>query len=438
MELNIQKIGINGEGIGFVDKKPVFVDGVLPGECVHIKIVKEYERYAVGEVTKIIQSSENRVVPMCKVFNKCKACTLMHVNYQMQLQYKYDSLKETLWKYARIKESHIQQVVANKQPFYYRNSLKLPFQMKNGKLTTGMYEANSNRFVEVKTCIVHEQRLDEIKNAIVRILNQYHYQAYSNKDKKGLRYLVLRMIENQCSCTLVHGGLSFDSTCIDQIMKISEVVLVSESINASKKNVQIFGDQLNILDGKKQIKFHFDNLKVSLSPKSFFQLNTKQASNLYHIVDTLLPNHQKLLVEAYCGVGIMSLFVAKKADKVIGIESIKEAIKNARRNAQHNKIENVEFIVGDAGKQLVKISKNHQIDTLIVDPPRSGLDDTMLSCILKSNIKQILYVSCNPATLAKNLNILSKNYIVDKVIPVDMFSQTAHIESVCLISKKER
>lgn len=437
METKIEKIGINGEGIGFINKKPIFIHGVLPGEYANISITQKHDTYSIGELNRVIQSSKDRVLPECKIHKKCGACTMMHANYKTQLNFKYDILRETLWKYARIKESLIQPVVANEQPLFYRNSLKLPFAMKNDKLTIGMYEQNSNRFVEVKQCIVHEQRLDEIKIEIVKILNQYHYKAYTNNDKKGLRYLVLRMIDDKCQCTFVHGGMSFDDTCIDKIMNIPEVISVCESINASKKQIQIFGDQLNVLEGKKQINFRFDDLKVTLSARSFFQLNTKQAENLYHIVDTLIPDHQNLLVEAYCGVGIMSLFMAKKADKVIGIESIKDAIKNARRNAERNNIKNAEFIVGDAGKQLVKLSKVQQIDTLIVDPPRSGLDETMLDCIMKSNIKQIVYVSCNPATLAKNLNVLSKIYNVETVIPVDMFSQTAHIESVVSLSKKD-
>ena len=435
MEIKIEKIGINGEGIGFINKKLIFVHGVLPQEYANVSITQKYDTYAVGEVNRVIRNSEDRVIPKCKVHKRCGVCTLMHANYEAQLQYKYDILKETLWKYARVKESLIKPIVKNEDSLGYRNSLKLPFSMKNEKLTIGMYEQNSNRFIEVKQCIVHEQRLDEIKREIVKILNQYHYQVYTNSDKNGLRYLVLRMIEGKCQCTLVHGGMNFDASSIDKIMNIPEIVSVYESINASKKKVQIFGDQLQLVKGKKQINFKFADLKITLSPRSFFQLNTKQANHLYHIVDSLLQGQQKLLVEAYCGVGIMSLFMAKRAEKVIGIESIKDAIKNARRNAERNAIKNVEFVVGDAGKQLVKISKSQQIDTLIVDPPRSGLDDTMLDCIMKSKIKQIVYVSCNPATLAKNLNVLSKYYRIDTLIPVDMFSQTAHIESIVSLTR---
>ncbi|MDF9824013.1 23S rRNA (uracil1939-C5)-methyltransferase [Breznakia sp. PF5-3] len=437
MKVKIEKIGINGEGIAYINKQPVFIDGVLPDEIVDIEIIKHFPRYKIGKMKQIVKNSTERVIPKCSVWKECQACTLMHADYDKQLLYKRMILSESLQKYAGISESKVHGVIKNENVFGYRNSLKLPFHMHNKKLVLGMYAKESNRFVQVKNCIVHEEQLETIKMNILKILNKYHYEAFSNQHKNGLRYLVLRGIHGVFQCTIVSGNTIFLKECIDEIMEIDGLVSLWQSINMSKKSVQLFGNQMMLLAGKKKIKFKFKGLTISLSPKAFFQLNTGQAERLYDLVEEFISDTPKLIVEAYCGVGIMSLMLAKKAEKVIGIEVISDAIANARRNADMNKINNVEFYCGDAGKELVKISKKQAIDVLVVDPPRSGLDETMITCILKSNIKKIIYVSCNPATLGKNIKTLSKKYEVEEVIPVDMFSNTAHVESVALLTKSK-
>lgn len=435
MNVKIVKVGINGEGIGYIEKQPVFVAGALPEEEVEIAIKKRFPKYKIGELKRIIKPSKERQQPPCPLWECCQACSFMHVRYETQLFYKTQLLSESLRKYANIKADKLQEIVQNPAILHYRNALKLPFHMKGKRLVVGMYQKDSNQFVEVKSCCVHEKRLDEIKQKIVSIANTYKLYAYSNQQKDGLRYLVIRGIGGQYQCTLVSGKMAIPTACVQAILAIDGIKSVWQSFNSSKKSTQIFGDAMQLLGGNKNINFKFQSLTVSLSPRAFFQLNTIQAEHLYRLVGALLQGHKKLIVEAYCGVGVMSLALASKADKIIGIEQISDAVANAKRMAQRNQIKHAKFICGDAGKEMIKIAKREQIDVLIVDPPRSGLDDTMLETMMKANIKQVVYISCNPATLAKNLQILKQKYTIEKIIPLDMFSNTAHLETIVLMSK---
>ncbi|MDH6367967.1 MULTISPECIES: 23S rRNA (uracil(1939)-C(5))-methyltransferase RlmD [unclassified Breznakia] len=438
MKTTIKKIGINGEGIAFEKKKPIFISYTLPEEVIEYQITERKPNYSFGEVKKVLHPSPFRVQPECRSFKECGACTFMQVAYPTQLEYKKKLLQETLTKYAKIDPSLVDDVIASTSPLHYRNALKLPFAMKNDKLVIGMYGSNSNRFVRIDHCIIHQKRLDVIKREIVKILNVHHYKAYENANKDGLRYLVMRILENKVQVTIVGGKNDIAKDCIDQIMNIEEVVSLYFSENRTKKTTNIFGKEMIHLGGVKFLNFHFKDIYATLSPRSFFQLNTAQASRLYDVVVDAVADNQECIVEAYCGVGMMSLLLANKAKKVIGIESIPEAIQNAKRNAQRNDIKNTKFMVGDAGTELIKLSAKQPIDTLVVDPPRSGLDDVMLDCIMKSDIQNIVYVSCNPATLAKNLAVLQEAYAITKITPVDMFSQTAHVETVVLMSRVEK
>ncbi|OCN05963.1 hypothetical protein A4S06_07005 [Erysipelotrichaceae bacterium MTC7] len=438
MKTTIKKIGINGEGIAFEKKKPIFIPYTMPEEVVEYQISEQKQNYSFGELKKVLRPSPFRVQPECRSFKECGACTFMQVAYPKQLEYKKMLLQETLSKYASVDPALVDDVIGSTSPLHYRNALKLPFGMKNDTLVIGMYGANSNRFIRIDHCIIHQKRLDAIKREIVKILNAHHHKAYENANKDGLRCLVMRILENKVQVTIIGGKHDISKECIDQIMHIEEVVSLYFSENRTKKTTNIFGKEMIHLGGVKFLNFHFKDIYATLSPRSFFQLNTAQASRLYDVVVDAVADNQECIVEAYCGVGMMSLLLAGKAKKVIGIESIPEAIQNAKRNAQRNDIKNTKFMVGDAGIELVKLSAKQPIDTLVVDPPRSGLDEIMLDCMMKSDIKNIVYVSCNPSTLAKNLAVLQEKYAITKITPVDMFSQTAHVETVVLMSRVDK
>lgn len=360
----------------------------------------------------------------------------MHVHYEKQLQIKYDILKESLIKYAQVNPRLIQKVVRNDHPLGYRNSFKLPFSMEKGKLVCGLYKPNTNYFVPVDYCMIHEEGLERIRKELLVIFNKYKLESYDYKKKQGLRTLVVRGFKGKYQCCIVSGETPLPQECINECMQIEGLTSLWQSYNTVKKTVDLFGKVMIHLGGERFLHLDLNGLDLTMSPKSFFQLNTKQAAKLYDIVADMVSYGNEFVVEAYSGIGAISLYIKDKAKEIIGIEYINDAVSNANQNAKRNKANNVKFICGDAAEKLTTIAKKRKIDTLIVDPPRTGLDDNMMNCIIKSKIKNIVYVSCNPSTLGKNLGILQKYYQVKTVVPVDMFSNTASIESVCLIVKK--
>ncbi len=438
MKVKIIKMGINGEGIGYVDRTPVFIPGVLIDEEVDIRIVENHKRYMIGQVNRIYQVSKDRIKPKCFVQDRCKACPLMIARYSKQLEYKFDNVKQSLIKYAQINPKVIQNVVANPEIFGYRNQLKLPCAMEQGKLVTGMYIPGTNHFQEVKKCILHEDGLERVRKDILHILNVHHIQAYDHRKKEGLRSLIVRGFNGYYQCTLVSGEDVYSEQLVQDIMRIKGIISLWQSVHTARKTHEVFGPKLQLLAGERYLPLTLDHLKLQISPRSFFQLNTLQAAILYKTIASIIPKTYDLIVEAYSGIGAISLYLQDKAKEIIGIESIKDAVINANQNAKLNGFEHISFICADAADKLQYISKKRPIDCLVVDPPRTGLDEAMLYCIIKSRIKDIVYVSCNPATLAKNLAVLNSKYDVKKVVPVDMFSHTAHVECVVLLSRKEK
>ena len=437
MKIEIKKSGINGEGIGYIEHQPVFVEGALPFETVEAEIVEKNKTYMTAKTKQIIHKSKHRCTPACRVYKQCRACSLMIADYEAQCQMKEDNLKQSLMKYAAIPSSLVRNIVKSKQILHYRNACKIPFGMKGKKLVTGMYQPNSNYFTPIETCIIHDEQLERIRMEILDILNDFHYKAYDSSTKKGFRTLAIRILDHHAQVTLVTGEDVIDEACIQRILDIPNVISLWQSIHTQKKTVEIFGHKMIPLSEKRFLDFDLKGVRVKISPRSFFQLNTKQADRLYEIVKEEVGN-VNLLVEAYSGIGGISFTLRDNAKEIIGIESIKDAVVNANMSAKENHLDHIHFICDDAAYKLEYLSKHNDIDVLVVDPPRSGLDENMLNVILKSRIKKIIYISCNPATLGKNLAVLKKKYQVNKVIPLDMFPQTPSVESVNLIVRKEK
>ena len=433
MIIDIKKTGINGEGIGYINKVPVFVNGALVDETVDVAITENNKNYKVAKLNKVIKTSEDRINPICLNYKKCNGCALMHTTYANQLEIKKELLIEALSKYADIDE-YIEIEESVKQ-YNYRNCLKLPFINHYGKLTLGVYEEDSNYICAIDSCLIHTELLEGLKNEVLDILNKYELSAYDRKTKKGLRYLVLREIGNRAHMCLITGEETLSKRVIDELNDIKEIVSIYQCVNTSKNSVNIFSNKMIHLAGGKHLVFKIDNLKFNLSIKSFFQLNTNQAKKLYRYVIDKLDENEDLIVEAYSGIGAMSLLAKDKAKEIVGIEYINDAVVNGNVNANINHIDNVKFICGDAAEVLTKQFRRRRIDTLIVDPPRSGLDEKMIEAIENTNIKNIIYISCNPATLGKNLNELLRNYEIEDMRAFDMFPQTAHVETVVLMSR---
>lgn len=432
MKLRIMKMGINGEGIGYIDQKPVFVAGALVGETVEVSISVKQKNYMHARLVKIIDSSPVRIDPPCRFQKYCSGCALMTAPVWQQLKWKRSLLQQTLNKYAGISSRMVGSIVENPQPFSYRNQCKIPLLFKNGKLVGGLYRENSNQIVPFSHCIIHDPNLERCRKAVLNILNQADLRDFA--DGKGIRTLVMRIMNNQIQITLISGRTVIPQFCIEAILGLDNVVSLYQNIQLNSKSHELFGREMIHLGGSKVLTFELNGLHLQLSPNSFFQLNTAQALQMFQKIASLVEPCDTL-VEAYCGVGTISLMLHEKAKEIIGIEIVEAAIENAKANAAANGIENCTFLCGDSAKECRRIAKHKKIDCLVVDPPRSGLDDSMLSMMADTKIAQIIYVSCNPSTLAKNLAVLLKSYKVEKILPYDMFTHTPLIETIAVLKR---
>ena len=426
-------MGINGEGIGYDHGVPVFIPGALMHETVDVKITQEKEKYKTAKLIRVIRKSKDRVEPECRYCDSCRACTLMHLKYERQLNYKKQTLKQALKKYADIDMPV--SIIKNDNIYHYRNKFKLPFGMEKGKIVTGMYESERGRFVPIEDCIIHEEVLEKVRKQILEIMNKYKLKAYNERTREGYRSLIMRTFNNKIALVFVVGDNTDLEPMLSDLTRIEEVSSIYYSVNTNKKYINALENDLVHVFGKNCLNARINDLKLVFTPKSFFQLNTRQAEVLYDEAVSLIDENDEEVLEAYCGVGVMSLMAARKAKHVTGVEIVPDAIDNAKKNARYNKIDNVDFVVGDSGSVMEEISKEKQLDCLIVDPPRTGLDEKMINSILNSNAKKLIYVSCNPSTLAKNLNVLKEYYNIESIRAIDIFSNTEHVESIVYLAR---
>lgn len=426
-------MGINGEGIGYDHGVPVFIPGALMHETVDVKITQEKEKYKTAKLIRVIRKSKDRVEPECRYCDSCRACTLMHLKYERQLNYKKQTLKQALKKYADIDMPV--SIIKNDNIYHYRNKFKLPFGMEKGKIVTGMYESERGRFVPIEDCIIHEEVLEKVRKQILEIMNKYKLKAYNERTREGYRSLIMRTFNNKIALVFVVGDNTDLEPMLSDLTRIEEVSSIYYSVNTNKKYINALENDLVHVFGKNCLNARINDLKLVFTPKSFFQLNTRQAEVLYDEAVSLIDENDEEVLEAYCGVGVMSLMAARKAKHVTGVEIVPDAIDNAKKNARYNKIDNVDFVVGDSGSVMEEISKEKQLDCLIVDPPRTGLDEKMINSILNSNAKKLIYVSCNPSTLAKNLNVLKEYYNIESIRAIDVFSNTEHVETIVYLAR---
>ncbi len=438
MQTKIKKWGINGEGIAYVNKKAVFVENAIPGEVVDIEIDQDCDTYARAHATDIIEPAPRRRQAPCANWQDCGGCGLMHVDYKGQVRMKEQVLKEALRKYAGY-DGEILPLIKNPNPLAYRNACKLPFGIADGKTVTGMYRRATNEFVPMERCLIHSKKLEFARMAIHELVNKYHLPVASEENPAGLRMLVLKEFDDQVHAVFITGEMELPEEFVKEVLEnIPEIASVWQSIkNADDSEIEVFGKEVKHLGGQEQMTLTLGDFTLSLLPKSFFQLNTAQAKNLYEWIAARIPSNTGLMVEAYSGVGAISLYAANKAEHVIGIESIADAVDNANANARLNSKDNLSFVCGDAAAELKTITHDNHIDTLVVDPPRSGLDDAMKEAILEAKPQTLLYVSCNPATLGKDLKVLQKEYRITCVQPFDIFSQTPHVETAVVLVHDE-
>ena len=428
MKLEIVKAGINGEGIAFFKRKPVFIEGCFPDEVVDADLIDEGRHYK-GRLKAVLKKSPDRIRSVCSYADKCGACALMGLKYDGQLAIKMQLLENALYKYAEY-EGKIEGIVKSDDIYGYRNKCNLPIISYNGKLVNALYKQGSNHPCLITTCFIHEESVEEIRRKILDVLNRYKLQAYDRREKKGMRQLIVRAFDKGAQAVLVTGNDTLKENVIADLKKIKGLKSLFQGINTVRDPIRMMPEKLRPLFGKEKIEVKSLNYELELSPQAFFQLNHKQAEQIYKDAAALIKEKQKLVIEGYCGIGTISLAMHDKAEKIIGIEIIEKAIKDAKDNAKKNKVENVEFRCGDAAKEIRKIVEKEKADVIVVDPPRTGLDDELLKTLLKSKAKQIIYISCNPSTLGKDLYILKKEYEIHLVRGYDMFPNTPLVETL--------
>ena len=435
-EIEIFNLGDSGEGVGKFQNFTVFVDNALPGEIVLAKIICVKKNYAVAKIEKILQKSPQRTEPVCKKFFLCGGCQLQHLNYSAQLSFKKQKISDAVTRIAKLNNIKIFDTIGMQNPLNYRNKMQFPV----GKnFVCGCYAKNSHKIIDLDNCLIQHENNNKILRAVKKIVKNLKIPAYDEITGKGvLRHICGRVGFNELMIILVTAtkNLPHEKIFVENVLKVfPQITSIQQNIQPQKNNI-ILGNQTKILFGQNNISEKISNLNFKISAKSFFQVNTKQTEILYQTaLDFAELSGKEIVIDAYCGTGTISLFLAKNAKKVFGIEIEKSAIDDAKKNALNNKISNAEFIVGDAVKIIPQLyAEKIFADVVIVDPPRAGCDKKVLETFAAMNPKKIIYVSCNPATLARDLKILSDlNFSAKKIQPVDMFPFTSHVESVTQI-----
>lgn len=437
--ITIKRLGINGEGVGFYKRQTIFVNNALPGEIVEVKIIEAKDKYAIGEIVKFKKKSPNRVEPQCPYYNKCGGCQLQHLSYIAQLEEKQNIVIESFSRYydGDINKIKFNETIGCENQWHYRNKSSLPCRHDGEKVVVGMYANNTNHLVYIEDCIIENEFIKETRDYILNFLTKNNLDIYNPITKTGsLRYLVIRAFsKNDVQVTFV---LFKEDKKIVKVLEKINLNSVFYTINSDPKSIEIFGEKLIKVKGNDAIEGKLGTLKFKISPKAFMQLNTNQTTVLYNEIKKAcsLTGNEKVL-DCYCGIGSIGMFLSNASKEVRGIDVNEEGIEDAKEFAKLNKINNIKFYNGNILPHLEQFEREGFIpDIVVVDPPRKGLDLKFINYLQKKKIKKIVYVSCNPATLAKNINHLQKNYNIKYVQPVDMFPNTANVECVVCLERR--
>ncbi|NQI34862.1 23S rRNA (uracil(1939)-C(5))-methyltransferase RlmD [Streptococcus suis] len=441
--LKIKRMGINGEGIGFYQKTLVFVPGALKGEEIYCQITDVKRNFVQAKLLKINKESKFRVQPACEIYQACGGCQIMHLRYDKQLDFKQDLLLQALKKFKPAGYEHfdIRPTIGMDQPTHYRAKLQFQTRSFKGKVTAGLYAEGSHRLIGITDCLVQDEETQTIINAVSDLLTKHRIPIYNERREQGIRTVMVRRARQTEQVQLI-----FVTSCqvnltrlIEQLTKqFPAIVTVALNWNQSKSS-EIYGERTDILWGQEAISEAVLDYEFSLSPRAFYQLNPQQTEVLYgEAVKALDIDGTEHLIDAYCGVGTIGFAFARKVQSVRGMDIIPEAIQDARKNAERLGLKNTHYEAGKAEDIIPKwYEEGYRADALVVDPPRTGLDDKLLDTILHYKPSKMVYVSCNVSTLARDLAKLAKVYDVEYIQSVDMFPHTARTEAVVKLSKRD-
>jgi 23S rRNA (uracil1939-C5)-methyltransferase len=442
--IDITGMGYEGEGVGKIDNFTVFVQGALLGETVQVKIVKVAKNYAYGKLLEIVQASKHRAEPGCGIYKSCGGCQMQHMSYEGQLEFKTQRVKDVMERIAKLEDVVVHDTLGMKEPYRYRNKVQLPVGKVNNEIRIGFYAPRSHDIKDMDTCGIQHEVADKVVKLTREWIIKHSIEPYNELEDKGIvRHIMIRSGFKTGEVMVVivtrEEKLPYLKEFVEVMRNnIDGLKSVIQNINSRKTNV-ILGDKNKTLWGEGTITDYIDEFKFNISPMSFFQVNPVQTEVLYSkTLEYAGLTGNEIVFDAYCGTGTISLFLSQKAKKVYGVEIVLEAIEDAKKNALQNNVDNVDFLVGESEKVIPElIDKGIKADVVVVDPPRKGCERSLLEAISKMKPKKIVYVSCDPATLARDLGILKElGYETKEIQPVDMFPQTAHVECVVRIERK--
>lgn len=440
----IEDMGHDGEGIGKADGYTLFVKDAVIGDVIEAKIMKVKKNYAYARLMRILEPSPHRVEPVCPMARPCGGCQLQMMDYQEQLRFKQKKIEDNLRRIGGFEQIPMEPILGMEQPFRYRNKAQFPVGTdKEGNLVTGFYAGRTHDIINNRNCYLGVEENRQVLDVVLGWMEKYGVSAYDEKTGTGLvRHILIRYgfkTGEMMVCLVINGErVPKQEALVERLREISGMTSITTSTNQERTNV-IMGSKIRTLWGTPYISDYIGEVKYQISPLSFYQVNPVQTEKLYGTaLEYAGLDGNETVWDLYCGIGTISLFLAQKAKKVYGVEIVPAAIEDARRNAELNGITNVEFFVGKAEEVLPEMYAKGEAraDVIVVDPPRKGCDAALLETVVKMQPERIVYVSCDSATLARDLKWLcAEGYELKRVRGVDMFPMTGHVETVVLLSK---
>ena len=447
--LKIEDMGVDGAGIGKSDGMTFFVKDAVIGDVVRAKIIKLKKTYGYARLMELLEASADRVEPNCPYYRQCGGCQIQALSYEKQLEFKENKVRNNLERIGGFTKIPMEPIVGMDEPYHYRNKAQFPVGTdKEGHIVTGFYAGRTHTIIPNRDCALGLPVNREILDIVIDFMEKYHISTYDEKTGKGLvRNVLIRCgfsSQEKMVCLIINGkSLPHGEKLVEALRKIDGMTSISLNCNTERTNV-ILGHKTIVLWGQEYITDQIGDISYEISPVSFYQVNPVQTERLYGLALEYADLHgEETVWDLYCGIGTISLFLAQKAKQVYGVEIIPQAIENAKRNAVKNGIENAEFFVGKSEEVLPEFyekeaaaGRKAYADVIVVDPPRKGCDEKLLDTIVKMAPDRVVYVSCDSATLARDLKILcEQGYELKRVRAVDQFCHTVHTEAVCCLHR---
>ncbi|MCO7175395.1 23S rRNA (uracil(1939)-C(5))-methyltransferase RlmD [Sporolactobacillus kofuensis] len=446
LEVTFTDLTQDGSGVAKVDGYTLFIPGGLPGEKAKVQVIKTKKGYGFGRLLEITQPSDRRAEPPCPYYDQCGGCAIQHISAEGQLAYKREIVRNALERIGGLSDIPVEPTLGMAEPWSYRNKIQVPVATQNGKFAFGFYKKRSHEIVDMEHCMITDPLIDDIVQTAHRVAEENGLTPYDELKHRGILRHVMARVGKQTGEVMVvfvtrTEELPFRKLLIKALTEqYPQIKSIAQNVNSKRTNA-IFGDKTKTIWGRDVIYDQIGGITFAISARSFFQVNPTQTEVLYgKALEYAALTGEETVIDAYCGIGTISLFLAKQAKHVYGVEIVPEAIEDAKKNAELNKITNASFEVGKS-EDVIPNWRDQGIEpnVIVVDPPRKGCDAALIDTMITMQPERIVYVSCNPSTLARDLKLLTAGgYGVKKVQPVDMFPQTMHVECVVLMSRVEK